>query len=156
MPSAFLPNQEMFWEEHTHKPLQNFLFIRDVQTLSGLFPFGFKMAEEVEDWGTNNQVRKSGNNLFISSQEFTKVTKLSNISDASTNFLVTRALWWYARCERHTCKHAWMLRTFVVIWYSFLPASSRPPDILLYWIPCIIWRIVSMWFYIYCTSIFVT
>ena len=48
------------------------------------------MAEEVEDWGTNNQVRKSGNSLFIPPQIFTKVTELSNIPDAS---VVARALW---------------------------------------------------------------
>jgi len=51
------------------------------------------MAEEIEDWGTNNQVRQSGNNLFIPPQAFTKVIELSNISDTLTGSLVTRALW---------------------------------------------------------------
>ena len=44
----------------------------------------------MEDWGTNNQVRKSGNSLFILPQIFAKVTELTNISDAS---VVTKALW---------------------------------------------------------------
>lgn len=42
VPQAFLPNLEMFWEEHTHKPLQNWPSIRDVQPSSGWFPCGSK------------------------------------------------------------------------------------------------------------------
>ena len=75
------------------------------------------MAEEVEDWGTNNQVRK--NSLLIRPQEFTKVTKLTNISDALTKFLVTRALW----CELHTCKHAQMDVENIPCYLIFLSSS---------------------------------
>ena len=79
------------------------------------------MAEEVEDWGTNNQVRNNGNNLLIRPQEFTKVTKLSNISDASTKFLVTRALSLW--CELHTCKHAQMDVENIPCYLIFLSSS---------------------------------
>lgn len=50
------------------------------------------MAEEVEDWGTNNQVRKSENNLFIPRQELGKDSKHSNILDALTKCLVTMVI----------------------------------------------------------------
>jgi len=50
------------------------------------------MAEEVEDWGTNNQVRKSEDNLFIPLQESRKDSKHSNILDALTKCLMTMVI----------------------------------------------------------------
>lgn len=79
------------------------------------------MAEEVEDWGTNSQVRKSGNSLFIPPQAFTKVAELSIISDVSTNSLVTRALWF--RYELHTCKQAQMNVVNMPCYLIFLSSS---------------------------------
>lgn len=80
----------------------------------------------MEDWGTNNQVRKSGNSLFIPPQVFAKVTELTNISDAS---VVT------TRYKHHTCKQAQIMDVvnipcYLIFLSTLLFNAPRYPSLL--------------------------
>ena len=80
----------------------------------------------MEDWGTNNQVRKSGNSLFIPLQIFAKVTELTNISDAS---VVT------TRYKHHTCKQAQIMDVvnipcYLIFLSTLLFNAPRYPSLL--------------------------
>lgn len=133
---AFLPNLVMFWEEHTHKPLQNWPYIRDVQPSSEWFPFDSK-------WRRKSKIGEQTVRLerveIVCSFLHRHLQKLQNcpLFQMSQRILSWRELYGLDMSFIHVNKRKWTLWTFLVIWYFFLPPSSTLPDIVLYWILCI-------------------